>query len=245
VGWIGRKGFGVRAKTLENLAAKKKLVRKFGPKILSARLTRPSSWTECMAKRAAPKVTPTQTKPVPLSPRVRPQLPAAAVWVSAAVAGVLILAAAVPWLARMTPPGIDGEAVLRFSNGQIPAPASANSSRGIDASQNQNESECPDACSGLVCPWDGWEAGRSPTDACDCICVRLKAVTEWDLDRMKRRREREEETARARASGVVAGAWDPCESGAATAAPGSGDGAAARSSADATEGEASVARAEG
>ena len=87
-----------------------------------------------------------------------------------------------PWLAELTPPGVDPKAVAAASSFP-PTPL-----RGPRA--RTRATEC--------CP-KGWSTGRAPDDPCKCICVRddpTGRATEWDLERQKKQKMMEEEEAR-------------------------------------------------
>ena len=75
-----------------------------------------------------------------------------------------------PWIADMTPPGVDPRRVAAAAHEQA-----------IAATKG-----CADACRGMACP-AGWTTGRAPDDPCKCICVRLDpgSSTPWDEERKK------------------------------------------------------------
>ena len=72
-----------------------------------------------------------------------------------------------PWLADLTPPGVDLELIKR------------------EAEQRAllKKDKCATVCDGMTCP-DGWTTGRAPDDRCKCICVRKdpNKATEWDKE---------------------------------------------------------------
>jgi len=73
-----------------------------------------------------------------------------------------------PWLAALTPPGINPEQVAQAAERQM----------------RQAVAGCEDPCKGMNCP-DGWTTGLKPDDECKCICVRQdpKKLTKWDLEK--------------------------------------------------------------
>ncbi|KAL1528908.1 hypothetical protein AB1Y20_010230 [Prymnesium parvum] len=79
-----------------------------------------------------------------------------------------------PWLAQLTPPGVD----MRFAQ--------------LDAERKELEAadKCKGACDALACP-EGWTTALSAEVACKCICKRLemKTKTKWDLEQEARKAE--------------------------------------------------------
>ena len=96
----------------------------------------------------------------------------------------LLFSTVLPWLAELTPPGVDPKAVAAAAS-ELPADTIARTA-------------CENACHGMGCP-KGWSTGRAPDDPCKCICVRddpTGRATEWDLERQKKQKMMEEEEAR-------------------------------------------------
>ncbi|KAL3924712.1 MAG: hypothetical protein SGPRY_003837 [Prymnesium sp.] len=83
-----------------------------------------------------------------------------------ALLGLLVcslLAFLLPWLAELTPPGVNMTLVAEE----------------VELKKN---GKCPGACDKLVCPV-GWTTSLSSDGSCKCICTRLdpNKLTEWDL----------------------------------------------------------------
>eukprot|EP00310_Coccolithus_braarudii_P017143 CAMPEP_0183336158 /NCGR_PEP_ID=MMETSP0164_2-20130417/4226_1 /TAXON_ID=221442 /ORGANISM="Coccolithus pelagicus ssp braarudi, Strain PLY182g" /LENGTH=149 /DNA_ID=CAMNT_0025505631 /DNA_START=78 /DNA_END=527 /DNA_ORIENTATION=+ len=77
-----------------------------------------------------------------------------------------------PFLADLTPPGVDLKAMAEPRARRAPTHKSPNT---------HIPKECKTSCDGLHCP-DGWLVDRSPDDACKCICSRADPakLTRWD-----------------------------------------------------------------
>ena len=72
-----------------------------------------------------------------------------------------------PFLAEMTPPGVDVKVIQREA----------------ELREQRSKDKCATVCDGMTCP-DGWTTGRSPEDRCKCICVRKDpaTATQWDKE---------------------------------------------------------------
>mmetsp|Transcript_18365 Transcript_18365/g.48387 ORF Transcript_18365/g.48387 Transcript_18365/m.48387 type:complete len:206 (+) Transcript_18365:95-712(+) len=84
-----------------------------------------------------------------------------------ALAAYVLLAFALPWLADLTPPGVNMSLVAEETA----------------AAQHVGGRDCEHVCDALSCP-AGWTTSISPTDACKCICKRMSEgkLTAWDLE---------------------------------------------------------------
>lgn len=130
-------------------------------------------------------------KRLPSNPSVSTDWASAAWPVLAGAIALLVLRYAVPWLAYMTPHGIDPEAVRRFSDMPYTPPAkkTPRTRPGGSSGNASRPSKCPTACQGLGCP-QGWSVGRSEADECKCVCFPQEQVTPWDLERQDEARRR-------------------------------------------------------
>lgn len=77
-----------------------------------------------------------------------------------------------PYLANLTPPGVDREEVLKDADYRALAVAR----------------DCDDSCKGMSCP-HGWVTTLSPDDVCKCICERLEdnKPTLWDEEQAQKK----------------------------------------------------------
>lgn len=93
----------------------------------------------------------------------------------------LLFAFFLPFLANLTPPGVDPKAVADAVEAKI-----ALAARG-----------CEDSCRGLSCP-SGWTTARDKHDVCKCICVRIDPTikTAWDLERARKEQDAEQQAQR-------------------------------------------------
>lgn len=88
-----------------------------------------------------------------------------------------------PALADMTPPGVDREEVIKWSNikPEKPSPAATTKQQQQQASGAPGaKHKCENPCLGQSCP-DGWETARSTSDECKCICKRVAAAASSPL----------------------------------------------------------------
>ena len=88
--------------------------------------------------------------------------------IACVLATYLLFASVLPWLADLTPPGVNMSVVAEAL---------------VETVELQ---ECPGACARMTCP-SGWVTGLSPKEHCKCICKRAEPgrATEWDLERQK------------------------------------------------------------
>lgn len=88
----------------------------------------------------------------------------------------LLFALILPFLANLTPPGVDPKMVALLA--EVPAPT------GVPA-------HCEDACKGMGCP-AGWTTARAPDNPCKCICARVdprSKGTPWDEEQKQKQQE--------------------------------------------------------
>ena len=80
----------------------------------------------------------------------------------------VLFALFLPWLAALTPPGVNMSLVAEDAEAKLHPAAAAK--------------DCHGVCDALTCP-AGWTTALSPDDPCKCICKRLETgkVTDWDL----------------------------------------------------------------
>lgn len=80
-----------------------------------------------------------------------------------------IFSCVLPWLAALTPPGVNMTLVAAIQR---------------DAIANQ----CQGACDALSCPV-GWRTALAPELPCKCVCKRIdpKLETAWDLEERARK----------------------------------------------------------
>ncbi len=81
---------------------------------------------------------------------------------------IVVLRYALPWLASLTPPGVDIELIRTHA----------------DRSQPGIHANCENPCTGFKCPAE-WKTSRCPIEHCKCICVRATpgVKTQWEKDR--------------------------------------------------------------
>ena len=99
-------------------------------------------------------------------------------------ASFVLVCYVLPYLAELTPPGVD----LSATPAQDPATHRTSKSFPAEAIPKG----CETSCDNLHCP-DGWFVDRSPDDPCKCICVRSDPaqMTLWDLQQRASKAERE------------------------------------------------------
>ena len=87
----------------------------------------------------------------------------------------LLFGLVLPWLANLTPPGVDPKMVAALAaQPQVKPPQGAN-----------------DPCRGMACP-AGWTTALSPETAGKCICKRLDPTNEdtpWDAQQKEQKRQ--------------------------------------------------------